>query len=395
MIEKNPERVAWLVIIGAFTVFLSLCALVPFGTRQYLLYTTTTRPALLEVLGGTVRVQERDLTAPLAVTRTKELSEGSVIETDENSRGFLTFLDGSTAILFHDTQISLVEMRAPAFSWSAVPFSIGLEQTRGRIRIGAVQLFQDTPTRNFQINTPHLLANVSAGSYAIDVDAGGSQVTVRDGTAQVSAQGRNVTINRGQRTAATRGEPPLPPLPAAQDFIVNGDFKDPLARGWSVLRDSGEASGSVQIGNLGDRVAIKVVRANAKQTSAITGAIQQIMKEVSDFRTMRLLVDVRVHSQSLSGGGILSSEYPLILRLRYRDVYGSEAEWVHGFYVQNTANNPTNNGELIPADIWVPFESGNLLETLDPKPFYVTAIQIYASGWDYESYVTGVRLIVE
>ena len=395
MIKNNPERIAWTVVFGAFIVFLSLCALVPFGTRQYLLYSTTTRPALLEVVGGTVRVQDRGSSTPLAVTKTKELNEGSVIETDENSRGILTFLDGSTAILFPDTQISLAEMRAPAFSWSDVPFSIGIEQTRGRVRIGAAQLFKDTPTRNFQINTPHLLATVSAGSYAIAVDTEGSQVTVRDGTAQVSAQARTVTINRGQRTVATRGEPPLPALPAALDLIVNGDFKDPLARGWSLLRDSGDASGTVQIGNLGDRLGAQLVRTNSKQSSAITGGVQLINKEVSDFRTMRLIADVRVHSQSLGGGGILSSEYPLILRMRYRDVYGSEAEWVHGFYIQNTANNPTNNGELIPADVWVPFESGNLLETLDPRPFYVTSIQLYASGWDYESYVTAVRLIVE
>ena len=124
-------------------------------------------------------------------------------------------------------------------------------------------------------------------------------------------------------------------------------------------------------------------------------AIAKLKNVPSSPRKMRLIADVRVHSQSLAGGGILSSEYPLILRMRYRDVYGSEAEWVHGFYIQNTLNNPTNNGERIPADVWVPFESGNLLETLDPKPFYVTTIQIYASGWDYESYVTAVRLIVE
>jgi hypothetical protein len=178
-------------------------------------------------------------------------------------------------------------------------------------------------------------------------------------------------------------------------LIVNGDFKDPLARGWSVMRDSGDASGLVKVGNLGDRIAIQVARSNSKQTSAITGITQQFDKEVSDFRTMRLLADVRVHSQSLSGGGILSSEYPIILRLRYRDVYGSEAEWVHGFFIQNTTNNPTNNGEVIPPDVWVPFESGNLYETLDPRPFRLTSLQIYASGWDYESYVTGIRLVVE
>lgn len=395
MIEKKPERVAWFVMFGAFLVFLSLCALVPIGTREYLLYSTSPRSALLEVVGGTVRVQERGATAPFAVTRTKELSEGSTVETDENSRGILTFLEGSTVTLFPDTQISLGDMRAPAFSWSDVPLSIGLTQTRGRIRIGAAPQFNETLGRNFQITTPHLVAVLDAGSYAIDVDSNGSQVTVRDGSARVTAQSQTVTINRSQRTVATNGERPLPPLPAALDLIVNGDFKDPLARGWGILRDSGDASGAVQVGNLGDRVAMQLVRTNSNQTSAITGGIQQVNKEVSDYRTLRLLADVRVHSQSLAGGGILSSEYPLILRMRYRDVYGSEAEWVHGFYIQNTSGNPTNNGERIPPDVWLPFESTNLLETLDPRPFYVTTIQIYASGWDYESYVTGVRLVVE
>lgn len=395
MIEKKPERVAWFVMFGAFLVFLSLCALVPIGIREYLLYSTSPRSALLEVVGGTVRVQERGATAPFAVTRTKDLSEGSTVETDENSRGILTFLEGSTVTLFPDTQISLGDMRAPAFSWSDVPLSIGLTQTRGRIRIGAAPQFNETLGRNFQITTPHLVAVLDAGSYAIDVDSNGSQVTVRDGSARVTAQSQTVTINRSQRTVATNGERPLPPLPAALDLIVNGDFKDPLARGWGILRDSGDASGAVQVGNLGDRVAMQLVRTNSNQTSAITGGIQQVNKEVSDYRTLRLLADVRVHSQSLAGGGILSSEYPLILRMRYRDVYGSEAEWVHGFYIQNTSGNPTNNGERIPPDVWLPFESANLLETLDPRPFYVTTIQIYASGWDYESYVTGVRLVVE
>jgi hypothetical protein len=97
----------------------------------------------------------------------------------------------------------------------------------------------------------------------------------------------------------------------------------------------------------------------------------------------------------LSGGGVVSSEDPLIRRLKYRDVYGSEAEWVHGFYYQNTANNPTNNGELVLSNVWLPYESGNLLETLDPRPFFITSIQVYASGWDYDSFVTGIRLIVE
>lgn len=400
MIQKNPERIAWTVIYGAFAIFLALCAILPLGFRYYLLYSTAPKVALLEVIGGTVRVQERGAQVPLAVTQLKELAEGSTVETDENSRGILTFLDGSTATLFPNTQVTLREMRVSTFPWGEAPITLVIEQTRGRIRVGAAPLFgANARARDFQINTPQLLAALTEGSYAVDVSADASQVTVRDGTAMVDAQERSVTLTRGQRTVATRGEPPLPALPAAQDLIVNGDFKDPRPRGWNdsieIPSTAGVPPGSLSNMTIDNRVALHIKRSDSKQTSAITGIFQQINKEVSDFRTMRLAADVRVHAQSLSGGGILSSEYPLILRLRYRDVYGSEAEWVHGFYIQNVTSNPTNNGELVPQDVWIPFETGNLFETLDPKPFFITSLQIYASGWDYDSYVSAVRLIVE
>lgn len=400
---KNPERVAWMVIFSAFAVFLVLCAAIPVSARSYLLYSTSPKPATFEVISGTVRVQERGATVPIAVTKSLQLSEGSTIETDGNSRGILTFLDGSTLTLFPNTQLTLREMRVATFSWGAAPITLIVEQTRGGIRVGVAQLIAlvsaASPARAFQINTPQLTATLDEGSYAIDVSAEASQITVRDGSATVAAQGRTVTIHRGQRTVAPRGNPPLPPLPAAQDLIVNGDFKDPLSRRWTVLQDPGSApdvaAGHVEPTPLGDRQTVRLVRTNSVQTSAITGIIQQISREVSDYRTLRLSADIRLHLQSLSGGGVLSSEYPLILRLKYRDVYGSEAEWVHGFYYQNVTNNPTNNGEQVPVDVWVPFETGNLFETLDPKPFYITSLQIYASGWDYDSYVSSVRLIVE
>ena len=401
MIEKYPERVAWLVILGAFAMFLILCASVPLGVRYYLRHATTSQPAKLEVIGGTIRVREPGSAAPIAVTQARSLLEGTSIETDENSRGILTFADGSTTILFPGTQITLREMRAAAFPWGIEPVSIAIDQSRGRLRIGvAAQIATGNEViapREFQVVTPHLNAQLAEGSYAIEV-SDASQVAVRDGKAQVRAQEQSVTLSRGQRTVARRDEPPLPPVPAAQDIIVNGDFKDPLARGWSIVREAsnpGLANGVVTPMALGDRPVVHIVRTNSNQVSAITGIVQQINREVSDYRSLRLTADIRLHFASLSGGGMLSSEYPMILRVKYRDVYGSEAEFVHGFYYQNTTNNPTLNGEQVPLDVWIPFESGNLFEVADPRPFFITSVQLYASGWDYDAYVTGVRLIVE
>lgn len=403
MMQKHPERVAWMVIWGAFTIFLLLCALIPLTIRYYIQHATTPQEATLEVIGGTVRVSKPGVAAPLAVTKTERVPEGSAIETDENSRGTLTFVDGSTTTLFPATQITLRTMRISTFPWGIEPITFLIDQTRGRIRIGAAPLFpqKNSPTvgRVFQVSTPHFLASLSEGSYSVEVGADVSQVLVRDGSAKVEALERAVTVGRGQRTVAHRNEAPLPPMPAQQDLIVNGDFRDPLARGWNIVREVGTdpnaAVGLITPVTMSDRSVVQILRSNAGTSSAITGIIQTINKEVSDYRTVRLAADIRLHYQSLSGGGILSSEYPLILRLKYRDQYGSEGEWVHGFYYQNVNNNPTVNGEYIPQDVWVPFESGNLLELAEPRPFFITSLQIYASGWDYESYVTAVRLIVE
>ncbi len=402
MMHNKPERVAWLVIWGAFAVFLLLCAAVPVSSRSYLLYSWTPKTATFEVIGGTPRVQEPNAVAPIAVTRSIQLSEGSTIETDENSRGILTFFDGSTLTLFPNTNITLHQMRLSTFDWGRVPVTLEIEQTRGRISVGAALLFAPAGSaahaRLLRVKTPHLVAVLQEGSYAVDVFADSSQITAKNGTAEVTAQESTVTLARGQRTVVTRGNAPLAPLPAAQDLVVNGDFRDPIVRGWNSLQDTtapGIVPGLAEIASLDDRQTVHIARYQSVQTSAITGVVQQINREVSDFRVMKLTADVRLHFQSLAGGGYMSTEYPLILRLRYRDAYGSEGEWVRGFYYQNTLANPTNNGEQIPVDVWVPFESGNLLELADPKPFIVTSLQIYASGWDYESYVSNVQLIVE
>jgi hypothetical protein len=408
MRKKNPERMAWLVLWGAFVAFLLLCTAVPVGARSYLLFSTSQKQALFEWISGTPSIQERGSAAPIAVTninKSVEIQQESVIETDANSRGIVTFFDGSTLQIFPNTQVTLAEMIAPSFDWGLVPMRIVVKVGRGHVRATPAPLYpegNESPhDRVFEVQTPHMVASLNDGSFAVDVntvDTDSSQIVAADGVAQVTAQGQTVSIARRQRTVVTRGNPPLRAMPAAQDLIVNGDFRDPPPRGWLAFQDQTPPLGTADIVTLGDLLAGHLVRSESGTgASARTGMTQAINREVSDFHSLRLYADVRLHNQSLAGGGVLSSEYPLILRLRYRDVDGSEVEWVHGFYYQNSGNppNPTNNGEQIPIDTWYAFESGNLFETQEFKPFYITTLELYASGWDYESYVTNVRLVVE
>jgi hypothetical protein len=293
-------------------------------------------------------------------------------------------------------------MRIATFPWGIEPTKVSVDVIRGSVRVGAAPQIATGDAvigRHLFVSTPHLSTELAEGSYRIEAFADSTNVIVNNGTASVSAQGKTVTVARGQRTVGRPGQPPIVPVAAAQDIIVNGDFRDPLVRGWMVVREQGnnsaQSGGTVTQAMLTERPVVQILRTNSNQSSAITGVIQQIGQEVSDYHSLKISADIRIHAQGLSGGGILSSEYPVILRMRYRDVYGSEGEWVHGFYIQNATNNPTLNGELVAPNVWIPFESGNLLETADPRPFYITSLQIYASGWDYEAYVTAVRLIVE
>ena len=84
-----------------------------------------------------------------------------------------------------------------------------------------------------------------------------------------------------------------------------------------------------------------------------------------------------------------------MIRVTYRDVYDSEAEWIQGFYYQNARGDPTTYGLQIPHDSWYLFESDNLLENLPIRPYRIMRVRVYASGWDYDSLISDLNLIVE
>lgn len=420
-LKGNPERVAWLVLFGAFFLCVALFVSIPLLGLSFVRYSSEPQPGALQAIGVTqegitpVRVSLPNVALPIAVTDPASITENSRIETDrtESSRAFLTFFDSSTATIFPDTQLILQEMRRPRFGVSEQPNVITIQQNSGLVRYAVAPQWKHAGNPEgrpiqFAVHTPQLDAWLGQdGSYSIEVMDHTSQVVVRQGTAIVRAHdnSREVAVEQGQRVSAEDGQALAAPLPAAQNLITNGDFATAFdcapntPSAWKCYSDQGgdggNINGSIGIVDVADRHAIQIKRQGSNQNSAITGVRQYIDRDVSDFRSLKFSADVRLHHQNLSGGGYLSSEYPLIIRLKYRDVDGNEAEWVHGFYYQNDTNNPTQNGESIPQDVWIPFETSNLLSSLDVKPFRLLYIEIYASGWDYESYISDVTLSVE
>jgi hypothetical protein len=397
---RDPRRVSWLVLLAAFLVHCSLAVGVPLTVRWYLINATVAHEATLEVIMGTVLVWEPGANAPLGVTTSTSVPEGSRIRTDSSSRAFLTFFDNSTATLSFDTEARLVAMRSPRFGLSTKSDSLHLDVTNGQVNVG-VALPIDGPLE-FRATSPHMTALLKEGSYSLKVTSDSSRTIVHLGAAEVTAQGETVALEQRERTTVRQGQPPGEPIAAAQNLLVNGSFVDDVSTGWQSYNeqggDGGDVDGEISIVELPDTDsrAVRFFRTGSGGNHCETVMRQELNEEISDLATsISLYMKTSLINQSLSGGGYLSSEYPLMIRLEYEDVYGSEGHWTHGFYYQNQDNNPTMYGERIPHMTWFDYGSGNILEAIYPRPARLKSLLIYASGWDYESMVTDISLVVE
>ncbi len=389
-----------MVLTIAFATFCFLLVSIPLGARWYVVNATQVHETSLSAIRGTVQVQEPDANAPIAVTATKDdVPRESIITTDATSQAFLEFFEDSTLHLYNKTQVLIHNTQSPRFGLSSKPNTIILEVTGGRVRIGVAP--STKPPLNFQVQTPHAAVELEEdGSYSVEVSSEEFHLTVRDGQAKVTAMGKTVELGQGERTTVEIGGEPLGPLPAERDLIVNGDFKESLGTGWRIYHsqvDDSEVSGKAEILAVGDRQAVRFWRMGKAANHGETGIIQVIDKDVRDFTSLELHISVRLLDQSLAGGGYLSSEFPVIVRLDYKDHNGNDAFWTHGFYFKDpTENWPIINGEKVPRFIWYPYESGNLMEQLgDVKPALITSVRVYASGWDYQSMASQVQLLAK
>lgn len=406
--RSNPERTAWTVLLAAFATFCLLVSGIPLGIRAYLRNARTEEGASMQVIAGTVLVQQRDAAAPIGVTSSSsgwELSQGDQVITDGTSWATIDLFDRSNIILYGDTQATLARSTAPRFRASKHPNEIVLSLTGGLMRVG-VALPADRAT-DLLVLTPHTEIVLEEGSYRIQVTNEGTRLTVVRGEALAGRAGAQVAVPQGTRTQIGLTGIPTEPGPAELNLVENGDFQQPLSSEWTtgtVPTDPSIALGKVEIVDHGGRSTAHFVRRAPDEGNHTEVSMEQGLNlDVRDFTRLVLSFDVLLAYQSLSGGGQVSSEFPIQVLVKYKDRWGNSNFWTRGFYYQNRDNyrilpdawgQPI--GEQVPEGVWYPYESANLLELLgDSGPAYLTAIKIYASGWNYESYISEVRLIAE
>jgi hypothetical protein len=404
--RKKPERVAWVVLWAALVVFCLLITGIPLAVRSFLLNATEDQDTLLQRIEGTILVRESKESKPIGVlTESATLSPGAEVILDAAARGTLDLFERSHVTLYSNTNLELMSVETPRFEMSGRPNRIILNLTAGLVRIG--KALPGERQTEFQVLTPHTTIWLEEGSYRIEVMNEATQVTVVRGIARLGTEGSLEILRQGMRTRVDLTGLVMEPQPAAQNLIENGDFQEPLSTGWltsTVVLTSAVTPPFVQVVEEGGRKAVRLVQQEANDGDHTEVAIQQKLdKDVRDFDRLEVALDAQLEFQSLSGGGLQSSEFPIIVRLDYKDLWGNDQFWTHGFYYQNDAGyaiatDPRGRpkGEEIPRGVWYPYESGNLIELLgENKPAQITGLTVYASGWNYDGFVSEIQVIVE
>jgi hypothetical protein len=408
--RESPERVAWTILLISFAIFCLLAVTIPLGIRQFTVTAAERQPARVTAYGGAILMQTAESEAPTAIRPTeldREIQEGTILTTESSSQAVVWLFDASNLLVRNNSQVAILKTQTPRFNSSPRPAIIEMEVLNGKVIVGVASPPQDR-SRQFQVHTPHGTILLEEGNYSVSVTETETEVGVRTvravGHAKLQSAGESITLGLGERGRIEAGRSPEGPLPGEHNLLVNGDFQQPLSTGWILWENHEKKEEEPGTGGIetvdGDQV-VHFVRQGGNQQHAENGILQELDLDVRDASSLGVRLNVRLIHQSLSGGGWLSSEFPLMVRLRFRDANGREHDWVRGFYYANwedlsVRDDEWSRGILIPQDLWHSFEAGNLMLSLgDQKPAHLISLSVYASGHDYESMVSDVGIFVK
>ncbi len=407
--RNNPARIAWLILLTCFIVFCLLALSIPLALRWTVLHSQVDQSALVRVTSGTVLLQSSADSVPIALMDARALEPGASIKTDSRSQAALIFQattgngqsgpEIATVQIYPSADVRIAQASRPRFGASSDPNLYDLHVNSGRVRIYLADVQPNG--QRFRVTTPHGQATLAPGSYAVQVDSNQTQIVTRSGSATVQADGRTVLIPEDTSATLSASQGISGPNAAAENLIVNGDFQAPLGPPtWLVNKYPVDdpTAGQAELITVNGRSAARLSRINQPPTHSEVAITQVLGRSVHDYETLTLAMDVLLRWQSLPGAGEQSSEFPLMFRLDYEDIYGNHQFWTHGFYYQDPpAQWVVTGGQKIPQNTWFPFESGNLLDRLKeeglPPPATLNYLKIYASGHNYDSLVTEVGLI--
>ena len=399
--RDNPERLAWLIVLASFFVCVGLTVAIPLGVHYYILHARIGQHVTLEVQRPPLSVTLAGRGLPVSIVEHySDVPVQTLVATGAAAGQLVMYAPQAdspspviaTVQLYDNTKILLSSARSPRFASSYLPHQITLEMQAGRSRINVSS--DDGRQTIIEVKTPHGVTTLTEGSYEVKVNGRTTEVTVRNGQADVTDDVEHtLSLTSAERAIIEDGKA-IGPLLAERSLLVNGDFRQPLAEIWESYDKDVQQSptGTVEAITFMGRPAVWFHRDGIGH--AEVGIRQQINYDVRDFTSLLLQLSVQVQGQSLPGCGSAGSECPIIARIDYKDIYGTDRQWYHGFYsVEHVEPDFLQHwSEQVPFQTWHVYDSGNLIEAFEESPALIKAVTIYASGHSFNALVTEVGL---
>ena len=438
---NSPERIAWIVLLGAFALFCSLTLTGIFGVYHYLFRSTVPMSALLNVAKGTVGITGADLRETVEREREDLTNTVTSISTDSLSQATIQFRDAvesdsvsapllAAVTLQGDTFVTFNHAIRPRFDWSQDPQHIQFSRLTGQLDV-LVTGVQDHPFFLMDIYTDDL--NTDRGVHIQLRSNGRFRLTVSEDEIRllnlagaVSAffgddpalrnpveAGKELLIRIGNRSIRT--------LDTTRILSVNGDFSlqdTPIGQvytpdappSWSCRGlPAQDPPGYYSLVEYDGRVGVSLRRHSNATTHGEISCMQVFEAESLDaraFESLSILATFSLNYQSLSLCGTKGSECPLMVHINYSTNYRQAdniSNWFRGFYYEDQAasqykkrcSSCLQDHIDTNANVWYTFDSGNLLNLIaeEEQPVFINSIRFYASGHQFDAVVSEVILL--
>lgn len=411
----SRARLAWFILLACFLAFISICLSVPLGLNYYVQNATQPLATHLSANRGTVAIVQPDgeSTAVRDVEPEREIAPASRIVTNAADTAYLQISDPDTqrqlvrGQVYGNSNLTVSTAEAPRFGFSQNQPEVVLTLNNGRVRLTLLPAV--VRPYDLRVETPHGRVVLQAGGqYSLEVSDSESQVAVQTGMADITSPTGRLELLANERARLAAGQAPEGPLDNERNLIQNSDFRDGfeawLPRDWNIERPDQPAGKTEIAEELGEFV-LRFERVGIGHADA---AVRQLLNhDITDYRTLQLLLDLRINEQTLGVCGTVGSECPLTVRIEYEDAEGARRVWQQGFYAHGQIS-PTTPDTCIncqPPNVEHVGVPGNRLYTYEvdlleslafysaPPPRYLNSISLIGAGHTFDTEVVNVSLL--
>lgn len=416
----------------SFAVFCIIAVFAVLGIHYFLFQSRMPLQANVLLARGTPRLIGTD-TIETALTRPTDLAYNAVLTTDEQSQASISFTDQygenllvATITLQADSSLKLRQGSRPRFDWNGDAYWINFDAVHGKFDILVPNGQDRSVILNFQ-TTQGASARLTAGGHytLVASDERVQLINFAGDALLVTSDLRSQSVPSGQ-TAAYQLSTDRFTLVSHPDLLGDAGFtaynflviNSPAGRVdsqvWvcnNTVQAPGEPMGSIGLATVDGRQSLRLFRGDNAESHGESACWHSLATstgglDVSPYNSVTVRATFKIESQTLSACGTVGSECPLMLAMDYIPANGGDpVRWVHGFYAFVDPNRGftlrcdtcSEPHEQINPGTWYTYEIANLFESFAPqdRPQSILNLRFYASGHQYEVYVSQVVLLVD